>query len=225
MVLGRVADQRPVVAFGLPAISSLGGIAPSGKPLIPEQPTGRSTQTVVPAVCGDSPPSNASEHASTDRPFAARGEGAAVRRHAELATNRSLSPPAIASSSSIRSRLLYCHEHRRATRLIPSGIGSGPYASRWSSSAGDAPRSSLLDQRMASSICRLALTSRLVRISARRRRATKDPSHRCRAGPHGHLGLLHPSPSECAAPHGQLGFRIGLRPWLDRPAAPSGGCD
>jgi hypothetical protein len=93
MVLGRVADQRPVVAFGLPAISSLGGIAPSGKPLIPEQRSKAHRKLIVPAVCGDSPHSNASEHASTDRPFAARGEGAAVRRHAELATNRSLPPP------------------------------------------------------------------------------------------------------------------------------------
>ena len=86
------------------------------------------------------------EHASTDRPFGARGEGAAVRSHAELAMNRSVSPrpPFIASSTSmdtsIRSRLLFCHEHR-----APVQLGRSPErqsaAAHTRSSAGDAPRS------------------------------------------------------------------------------------
>ena len=54
----------------------------------------RSQQSCLP--CAATAPTHtvvSVEHASTDRPFGARGEGAAVRSHAELAMNRSLSPP------------------------------------------------------------------------------------------------------------------------------------
>jgi len=110
------------------------------------------------------------EHASTDRPFGARGEGAAVRSHAELAMNRSLSPPSIASSTSIRSRLLFCHEHR-----APVQLGRSPErqsaAAHTRSSAGDAPRSTSAGPRPS-----VAWRSPRIWFASVPRRATADPS-------------------------------------------------
>ena len=71
----------------------------------------------------------------------------------------------------------------------------------------------MLATRLALTICRLAISRRLVRMSARLRRA-----NRCRAGPHSCLGLPHLHLPECAAlPPRPAGLRhlrgsLSLRP-------------
>ncbi len=144
------------------------------------------------------------EHASTDRPFGASGEGAAVRSHAELAMNRSLSPPSIASSTSIRSRLLFCHEHR-----APVQLGRSPErqsaAAHTRSSAGDAPRSTSAGPRPSVAWRSPRIWFDSVPVERQRIRA-----NRCRGGPHSYLGLLHPPP-----------YRMRSTPWPARPWHPS----
>ena len=128
------------------------------------------------------------EHASTDRPFGARGEGAAVRSHAELAMNRSLSPPSIASSTSIRSRLLFCHEHRAPVQLAdpPSGNRQRPI------------HVAVLATRLAQPAQGLGHLSPGAHLAFGSNQCPAEPqrirANRCRAGAHSYLSLLHPPP-------------------------------